>query len=201
MNIDFTKLLMIGAGLFVLYMLVQRMGDEPVENEGEVQVTPEASEPSTAPAYQPSVGIEPPTGGGAEVGSDDPFAYPIPGNPADFTGAGVDRVNWDGLGESQLAGALSKQYQELTADDLLPHNDIAHWADVYPNGVGQLANKNFLHSGHHVGINTVGQSLKNPNLQLRSEPSNPQTQVSPWLQSSYGPDLTRRPMEISSCDY
>ena len=50
--------------------------------------------------------------------------------------------------------------------------------------------------GQTMGINTIGQSLGCGNLQLRSEPPNPQIQVSPWLQSSYGPDLMRRPLEI-----
>lgn len=126
----------------------------------------------------------------------DPWDEPIPGSPEYVSGGDIDRVNWEGLPESQLQEALSKQYQELTSDDLLPHNEMAHWADVYPNGVGQLHNKSFLHAGHHVGINTVGQHLKNPNLQLRSEPPNPQVKVSPWLNSSWGPDLTRRPLEI-----
>ena len=176
---DFTKLLMIGAGLFVVYMLVQNMNEDAVANEGVVQMTPGQMTPG-----QMTVG------GAPQCVGDDPFATPIPGNPADFTGAAVDKVNWDGLGESQIAGALSKQYQELDASDLLPHSDIAQWADVYPGGIGNVESQNFLSSGFHVGINSVGQSLKNPNLQLRSEPPNPQSPVSPWLQSSFGPRYT-----------
>ena len=52
----------------------------------------------------------------------------------------------------------------------------------------------------NLGINTVGQSLRNANLQLRSEPPNPQVSVSPWMNSSIGPDLLRRPLEVGdSC--
>ena len=36
---------------------------------------------------------------------------------------------------------------------------------------------------------------RNSNLQLRSEPPNPQTQVSPWLNSTIEPDLIRRPLD------
>ena len=43
-----------------------------------------------------------------------------------------------------------------------------------PAGQGSLGDQNFLNAGFHVGINTVGQSLRNANLQLRSEPGNPQ---------------------------
>lgn len=176
-NQDMMKFALIVGGLFAFYYVMKNMSAAtPAQNEGQLVVSPDAVPQAEGPRYQPTVQVEE-TGGVAA--SDDPFAQPIPGNPESVTGAGVDRVNWDGLGENQLEGALSKQYQELTAEDLLPHNDIAHWADVYPNGVGQLQNKNFLHAGHHVGINTVGQHLKNPNLQLRSEPANPQVQVSP----------------------
>lgn len=176
--VKITQLVLIVVGLWALWYVVTYLNKQyPVKNAGLLNVNlGEEVQMNVEPTYY-----------------DD---EPLP----DFQeGCAVDRVNWDGLAESQLQGALSKQYQELTAEDLLPHNDMAHWADIYPNGVGQLQNKNFVHSGHHTGINTVGQSLKNPNLQLRSEPPNSQAVVSPWLNSSFGPDLLRRPLELG-CD-
>ena len=69
-----------------------------------------------------------------------------------------------------------------------------------PIGEGILADVNLLDAGAHIGINTVGQSLRNANLQLRSEPPNPQVNVSPWMNTTIGPDLPRRPLEIGeSC--
>lgn len=90
---------------------------------------------------------------------------------------------------------------KLTADDLLP-KDAANskWAQVNPAGQGDLKDKNFLNAGFHVGINTVGTSLRNPNLSLRSEPPNPQVKVSPWNQTTIEADLNRRPLEIGGCD-
>lgn len=183
------SLIILAVGL-LFYVMNQR--SSPIKNDGDVTVSPTHSVVDNV--------VVPDTCNMYEREDDVPVEYPVPGSPDAMTGAGISNVNWDGLGENQLNGALSKQYQELDAGDLLPHNDMAHWADIYPSGVGQLQNKNFLHAGHHVGINTVGQTLKNPNLQLRSEPANPQIQVSPWQQSSYGPDLLRRPLEISACD-
>ena len=55
---------------------------------------------------------------------------------------------------------------------------------------------NFLEAGFHMGIDTVGQSLRNANLQLRSEPPNPQGNVGPWQNSTIQPDLMRVPLEI-----
>jgi len=41
----------------------------------------------------------------------------------------------------------------------------------------------------------VGQSLRNANHDLRSDPPNPQVIVSPWLNTTISPDLGRRPLE------
>ena len=91
----------------------------------------------------------------------------------------------------------------LTAGDLLPteeSKEISEFNQNYPIGEGVIKGINFLSSGYHVGVNTVGQSLKNANRQLRSEPPNPQVSVSPWMNSSIGPDLLRRPLEVGdSC--
>ena len=86
----------------------------------------------------------------------------------------------------------------LTPQDLLPQDSNSTWAQTVPNGQGSLGDQNFLNAGFHVGINTVGQSLRNANLQLRSEPANPQLKVSPWLQSTIDPDANRRAMEIGA---
>ena len=89
---------------------------------------------------------------------------------------------------------------QLTARDLLPKDQASSiWAQAYPEGQGTLQDKNFLQAGYHVGINTVGQNLRNANLQLRSDPPNPQVKVSPWLQSTIEPDVNRRYFEIGSC--
>ena len=86
---------------------------------------------------------------------------------------------------------------QLSPQDLLPKDANSTWSQVVPQGQGSLMNKNFLNAGYHLGINTVGQTLRNANRQLRSEPSNPQVKVSPWMQSTIEPDTNRRPLEIS----
>ena len=86
----------------------------------------------------------------------------------------------------------------LTSGDLLPKEDsqaIKDFNIAKPAGEGILNGVNLLDAGFHIGVNTVGQSLRNANLQLRSEPPNPQVQVSPFLNSSIGPDLMRKPLE------
>ena len=93
--------------------------------------------------------------------------------------------------------------KSLSAQDLLPSEESAEISEFnqnYPIGEGILKGINFLSSGYSIGVNTVGQSLKNANRQLRSEPPNPQVSVSPWMNTSIGPDLLRRPLEVNdSC--
>jgi hypothetical protein len=79
---------------------------------------------------------------------------------------------------------------------LLPRDGNNEFSKLNPMGAGDVANVSLLKAGYHVGINTVGQSLRNANLQLRSEPANPQLQTGPWNTSTIGPDFNRRPMEI-----
>ena len=79
--------------------------------------------------------------------------------------------------------------------DLLPKDNNGGFSSMNQNGAGSLQGINLLKAGHHVGINTVGSSLRNANLQLRSEPPNPQTQVSPWMNTTIEPDLMRMPLE------
>lgn len=85
---------------------------------------------------------------------------------------------------------------QMSSEDLLPKSDFMEWAKLHPSGSDELQNRNFLTAGHHIGINTQGQSLRNANYGIRSEPPNPQVPVSPWIQSTIGPDLNRRPLEV-----
>jgi hypothetical protein len=80
--------------------------------------------------------------------------------------------------------------------DLLPKDNNSQWAQLNPAGKGDLENINLLKAGYHIGIDTVGQTLRNANLQIRSEPPNPQVSVGPWMQSTIEPDFMRVPLEI-----
>lgn len=81
--------------------------------------------------------------------------------------------------------------------DLLPSDKNNEWSNMNPPR-DDLKNLNFLAPEQHIGINTVGNSLRNANLQLRSEPANPQVPVGPFLNTTIEPDTTRRELEIGS---
>jgi len=82
--------------------------------------------------------------------------------------------------------------------ELLPRDSNSQWAQLNPSGKGELANVNLLKAGYHIGIDTVGQTLRNANLQIRSEPPNPQLNVGPWNLSTIESDYLRPPLEIGS---
>ena len=79
---------------------------------------------------------------------------------------------------------------------LLPKDGNNQWAQLSPAGSGELQGINLLQAGYHIGIDTIGQTLRNANLQIRSEPPNPQMNVGPWNQTTISPDLMRVPLEL-----
>jgi len=94
-----------------------------------------------------------------------------------------------------LSGAKSKDV--ANPSDLLPQNGGNSWAKLNPNAnVNQVVIPDLLEAGYHIGLDTIGQTMKNPNLQERSEPIIPKQAVSPWNNSSYEPDIARVPLEI-----
>jgi hypothetical protein len=86
---------------------------------------------------------------------------------------------------------------QLAPQELLPNDPNSKWAQVNPMASGDIAGKNFLNAGALVGVNTVGQSLRNANWDIRAAPPNPQVEVSPWMQTTIAPDLQRRPLDIA----
>lgn len=108
--------------------------------------------------------------------------------------ANASGLNTDTYG---LPPSCSKQ-SVVDPKELLPQDNNSEFSKLNPSGAGDLMNVSLLKAGHHIGINTVGQSLRNANLQLRSEPPNPKMDVGPWNQTTISGDPYRRPLEIGS---
>ena len=110
------------------------------------------------------------------------------------------------LGQNEVYSAVGSQPQTVglpsscknanNPADLLPKDNNSQWAQLNPAGKGDLSNINLLKAGYHIGIDTVGQSLRNSNQQIRSEPANPQVNTGIWNQSTITPDFMRPPLEI-----
>jgi hypothetical protein len=71
---------------------------------------------------------------------------------------------------------------------------------VAPAGQGDVTDQNFLTAGYLVGVNTIGQSKKNGNLQIRSDPPIEKIPVGPWQMSTIESSTqNHRTFEIGDC--
>jgi hypothetical protein len=88
----------------------------------------------------------------------------------------------------------------VNPSDLLPKDSNSQWSALNPPSVsnGNGMTPDLLQAGYHIGIDTIGQTLRNANLQLRSDPIIPKVNVGPWMQSTIEPDLMQVPLELNS---
>lgn len=87
----------------------------------------------------------------------------------------------------------------LTTKDLLPQDANSKFAELNPAGQGDVKDQNFLQPSIHFGIDTVSNSLKNANQQLRSDPPIPKIEgLSPWNNTTIEYDSNRRFFELGS---
>ena len=113
------------------------------------------------------------------------------GQNSDYAAASGMTSGADGLPSSCSQGNIANPA------DLLPaSSDSDQWAQLNPSGNGSLGGVNLLNAGSFIGVDTVSTSLRNANLQVRSEPPNPQVNVGPWNNTTISPELSRRPLEI-----
>lgn len=80
--------------------------------------------------------------------------------------------------------------------DLLPKDVNNQWAALNPVNQNNVAMPDLLQAGYHIGLDTIGQTMKNPNLQIRSDPIIQKKDVGPWNQSTTEADYARVPLEL-----
>lgn len=165
--------------LYVLYMIYDYVSNK--SSFGSENVTS-----SMNPAYQNGTGIRMMNGDGSG-----PVASNTAGQNEVFAPA-------NGIQSSMVPTGGSSVNPNITnPSDLLPINSPnSQWSELNPTGKGELSNINFLKAGYHIGIDSIGQTMRNANLQLRSEPANPQVNTGPWNQSTIAADTIRPAFEI-----
>ena len=77
----------------------------------------------------------------------------------------------------------------------VPFFNVSPRPTLEPKGV---MGPDLLSAGHHIGIDTIGQSLRNANQQLRSDPVISKQDVGPWHNSTIEADTTRIPLELGN---
>ena len=82
--------------------------------------------------------------------------------------------------------------------DLLPKDANSEWSALNQDFMkqGNIAMPDLLQAGYHIGLDTIGQTLRNANYQERSDPIIPKVEVGPWNQSTIQPDIGRVPIDV-----
>ncbi len=110
---------------------------------------------------------------------DNAFENPLPPN----TATDVVDVNKNNV----------KNYQ---AKDFLPKEINDEWFDTdFSQAKYNVNDDKLINTERYViGINTVGQSLKNASYDIRGTIPNPKFSISPWNNSTYEPDFNLKPL-------
>lgn len=83
-------------------------------------------------------------------------------------------------------------------NDLLP-NGAGNWGNLYPvKNDGGVFVPSITSADFQIGVNTISSTLKNPSLDIRSNPIIPKQVVSPWNNSSYEPDIGKIGLDPAS---
>lgn len=126
-------------------------------------------------------------GGGSEIGSE--YA------PAFSHNSRANNLNPCSQNMNAFPGSAGLGISSSLLPNPNKFNKMEGFGDIDINN-NPLANQAFLSGLGRIGTATVTQSNRNANQDLRSVPHNPVLSVSPWLNSTIGPDLTRRrPLE------
>ncbi len=111
--------------------------------------------------------------------------------PANYGGAKSSIEQSMDVSDYQMASTANP-------DQLLPKDENSKWGDMNPvstSADGQTM-PDLLNAVSRVGIDTIGQTMRNANLQLRSDPTIQKQNVGPWSNSTMEPDLARVPLEL-----
>lgn len=189
------RLILIGVAIVILIILVTQYNKKKnvIQEESFKSSLERYAEPSKNVSFDlPDMSAMAPK----NIGKNDDANAVMPSEPS----SNEDYKAVDFTQSKSNGGESCFPRDTLTPDDLLP-KDAANskWAQANPAGQGDVKDQNFLTAGFHVGVNTVGQTMRNPNYQIRSEPSNPKMNLSPWNQSTIDYDDSRRFFEIGSC--
>ena len=210
-NSNVKLLLVLLLAVVLVYMLNSK---DEISNEGEVEGLDEGAEetsdndPIEVETEDAELEIENADGTGAsEVAADlnegdlidDVLKSDVQpndllqGNTADITdnNTSVTAQNMQKLMKENEDNKL-----KFNSGELLPKEVNNDWFETdFSHAQVNVDDSNLVVTDRYiVGVNTVGQSLKNPSYDLRAAPACPKFTVSPWQQSTIEPDFNIKNM-------
>jgi hypothetical protein len=173
---------------------------EHMENEVQNAVAEATSTPALSQPAQPTL---------TESQWEDQFATKLTGSRTEVVPTVDDSKglsSFNAFDSANLAGVTNDEVDKIVNEraqkqlefnnvDLLPQEVNKDWFESdFSNARIKIGNDNLINTDRYmVGINTVGQSLKNPSYDLRPSPPCPKVTVSPWNQSTTEPDFNIKP--------
>lgn len=122
----------------------------------------------------------------AATGSTAPLADTMSGGVSTYSAGGNAQPVESSQGRHPSSAATYTE-STLTTGELLPKGTIgASWAEVNPQGSGDIKGQNFLDAGYHANTAVAGvsQTNRNASWDIRSEQPNPQGSVGPFLNTT-----------------
>jgi len=122
-----------------------------------------------------------------------------PHDPTETSGADLNNAFASPVPKGTDTNAIDfnkNNVDKYDSKDYLPKEINDEWFETDFTGAKYNINDdNLINTERYViGINTVGQSLKNASYDLRGTIPNPKFTVSPWNNSTYEPDHNLRPL-------
>jgi hypothetical protein len=145
----------------------------------------------TTPASPKAMAAGTPTPAAASCDSYDPFE-----SKGSASLEAAFSTNIDVKADINAVEMHQKDISNYKASDFLPKETNPNWFDTdFSQAKYNLNDDKLINTERYViGINTVGQSLKNGSHDLRGTIPNPKFTVSPWNNSTYEPDFNIKSM-------
>jgi hypothetical protein len=89
----------------------------------------------------------------------------------------------------------NNEMKNFNNKDFLPKEVIPGAFDDFSQAKYNIDDANLINTERYIiGVNTVGQSLKNASYDIRGTIANPKFSISPWNNSTYEPDYNLKPL-------
>lgn len=116
------------------------------------------------------------------------------GNPFNENNNNDFYGNDEGSNLAAYAGCGSKKLsdeEKFNSSALLPKENNNDWFDTCADTTKGLSikNRHLINTNRPMGVSTISTQRKNPSYDVRGNPANPKYVVSPFLNSSYEPDI------------
>lgn len=195
-----TILLLAVVGLAVYYLMPQEQDPIVVEANEDVPELDPVEEVQASDVVMPEVEDVAPV-----VVESSPTEEPVQMDNSDLvglsdeTGASLDSAFMGAVPPNTATDAVDFNRNNVTeyeSSSFLPQEVNDEWFDTdFTKAKYTLNDDKMINTNRYmIGVNTVGQSLKNPAYDIRGTIPNPKYTVSPWNNSTYEPDTNIKAM-------